>query len=403
MDRDQRSRQQKSRGGSFSRPAAKRSLGSRMGLQKQAPPQQRTRRPAPNPTQATQQRRKTSSQRRSQPQLNPQKAGYTPGAPRRQRRVTQAELLRRRNRRRALGVLGVLAVLALGAIVSVNLLFKVTAFRVETFDRTTPADTGIYTEDEIIAALGIEQNSNLFGFSTTEKTMQLQQQFPYLDNVQVDIQLPGTVVIKVSPAREHFACMYSGGWVVLSDSLKILRSDVSQPEGLTVLTCSLPADFTPTPGNFVMPVSYNSLLEGDATAEAAQQSALETLMQMLDELQAQGMGDGVTELNIMDLSDLSFTYQNRIEVLLGNSNRLDYKIRLAAVAILDPDKGLANSDKGTLDVSYQQTDGEIKGYFAPYEPDPTPTPEPDPESTEEGENGSDSDASSGDTATSTGE
>ena len=47
MDRDQRSRQQKSRGGSFSRPAAKRSLGSRMGLQKQAPPQQRARRPAP--------------------------------------------------------------------------------------------------------------------------------------------------------------------------------------------------------------------------------------------------------------------------------------------------------------------------------------------------------------------
>lgn len=402
MDRDQRSRQQKSRGGSFSRPAAKRSLGSRMGLQKQQPQPQKPRRPSPDPT-ATQQRRPASGPRRSQPQLNPQKAGYTPGAPRRQRRVTQAELLRRRNRRRALGVLGVLAVLALGAIVSINLLFKVTAFRVETFDRTTPADTGIYTEDEIIAALGIEQNSSLFGFSTTEKTMQLQQQFPYLDNVQVDIQLPGTVVIKVSPAREHFACMYSGGWVVLSDSLKILRSDVSQPEGLTVLTCSLPSDFTPTPGNFVVPVSYNSLLEGDATAEAAQQSALQTLMDMLDELQAQGLEDGVTELNIADLSELSFSYQSRIQVLLGNSNRLDYKIRLAAVAILDPDKGLAASDKGTLDVSYQQTDGEIKGYFAPEEPEPTPTPAPDPESTEGGESGSDSEPTSDSTASGTNE
>ena len=61
---------------------------------------------------------------------------------------------------------------------------------------------------------------------------------------------------------------------------------------------------------------------------------------------------------------------------MGNSNRMDYKVRLAGVAILDPDKGLAASDKGTLDVSYQQTDGEIKGYFAPDEPDPTPTPTP---------------------------
>ncbi len=398
MDRDQRSRQQKSRGGSFSRTAPKRSLGSRMGLEKQQSPRAQgnaSRRPAPNPN--PQQRRATTggAPRRTQPQLNPQKAGYTPGTPRRQRRVTQAELLRRRNRRRMLGILGVLAVLALGAIISVNLLFKVTAFRVETFDRTTPADTGIYTEDEIIAALGIEQGANLFGFSTTEKTIQLQTQFPYLDDVEVDVQLPGTVVIKVQPATEHFTCMYSGGWVVLSDSLRILRSDISQPEGLTVLSCTLPADFAPTPGQFMIPVSYNSLLDGEgATAETAQANATQVLMQILDELGTEGMVDGVTAIDITDLSNLTFTYQGRIEVLLGNSNRLDYKIRLASVAILDPDKGLSASDKGTLDVSYQQTDGEIKGYFAPDEPDPTPTPEPD-ESDNESAEQNDNSTSSG--------
>lgn len=396
MDRDQRSRQQKSRGGSFTRPTQKRSLSSRMGLQKQRPQTTASRRPAPNPNPQPQRRQAPPAQqyRHGTQQLNPQKAGYTPGEPRRQRRVTQAELLRRRNRRRALGVLGVLAVLALGAIVSINLLFKVTSFRVETFDRTTPADTGIYTEDEIIAALGIETNTSLFGFSTTEKTAQLQTQFPYLDNVEVNIQLPGTVIIKVTPATERFACMYSGGWVVLSDSLKILRSDISQPAGLTVLSCSLPADFAPTPGMFVEPVSYNSLLEGETeTAETAHQDATEILMELLDELEAEALSDGVTVLNISDLSDISFTYQDRIQVLLGNSNRMDYKVRLAAVAILDPEKGLAASDKGTLDVSYQQTDGEIKGYFAPEEPEPTPTPQP-----EEGEEGQEGDAESTDTA-----
>lgn len=396
MDRDQRSRQQKSRGGSFTRPAQKRSLSSRMGLQKQRPQTTASRRPAPNPNPQPQRRQAPPAQqyRHATQQLNPQKAGYTPGAPRRQRRVTQAELLRRRNRRRALGVLGVLAVLALGAIVSINLLFKVTSFRVETFDRTTPADTGIYTEDEIIAALGIETNTSLFGFSTTEKTAQLQTQFPYLDNVEVNIQLPGTVIIKVTPATERFACMYSGGWVVLSDSLKILRSDISQPAGLTVLSCSLPADFAPIPGTFVELVSYNSLLEGETeTAETAHQDATEILMELLDELEAEALSDGVTVLNISDLSDISFTYQDRIQVLLGNSNRMDYKVRLAAVAILDPEKGLAASDKGTLDVSYQQTDGEIKGYFAPEDPEPTPTPQP-----EEGEEGQEGDAESTDTA-----
>lgn len=394
MDRDQRSRQQKSRGGSFAYSGQKRSLGSRLGLEKQNPVRPRgnaSRRPPPDPMPPSRRRGAATQRSRTQPQLNPQKADYTPGAPRRQRRVTQAELLRQRNRRRLLGILGVLAVLALGTIISINLLFKVTSFRVETFDRTTPADTGIYTEEEIIAALGIEQGSSLFGFSTTEKTIQLQSRFPYLDNVQVDIQLPGTVVIKVRPATERFTCMYSGGWMILSDSLKILRTDVSQPEGLTVLSCTLQPDFSPEPGQIVVPVSYNSLLQGEeATLETAQVSAANVLDQMLEEMEAQGLSDGVTALNIADLSNLSFTYQNRIQVLLGNSNRLDYKIRLASVAILDPDKGLSASDKGTLDVSYQQTDGEIKGYFAPDEPDPTPTPTP--ESTEEGDEAASADS-----------
>ena len=140
--------------------------------------------------------------------------------------------------------------------------------------------------------------------------------------------------------------------------------------------------------------SYNSLLEGETeTAETAHQDATEILMELLDELEAEALSDGVTVLNISDLSDISFTYQDRIQVLLGNSNRMDYKVRLAAVAILDPEKGLAASDKGTLDVSYQQTDGEIKGYFAPEEPEPTPTPQP-----EEGEEGEEGDAESTDTS-----
>lgn len=384
MDRDQRSRQQKSRGGSFARPAQKRSLGNRMGLQKQTPPRQRQ--TAPPPPQRPGQQPKPPH--RPQPQLNPQKAGYVPGTPRRQRRVTQAEVLRRRNRRRALGALGVLAVLALGAFVSVNLLFKVTAFRIENFDRSTPANTGIYTEDEIIAALGIEQNSNLFGFSTTGKAQQLQTQFPYLEEVRVDVQLPGTVVVKVRPATERFACMYSGGWVVLSDALKILRIEISQPEGLTLLSCSLPAGFAPQVGQTLTPQTYNSLLEGETTAtpEAARPTADETLAELCALLESESLTDGVTAIDVMDQSNLSFTYQGRIVVTLGNANRLEYKVRLAAAALLDPEKGLLASDRGTLDVSYQQTDGEIRGYFAPEEPEPTPEPTPEPEAGEgEGE------------------
>ena len=381
MGNDQRSRRQRTVSGSGAQ-NNRRSLGSRMGLEKREaprrePPTAQPREPRARRPQATQ-------------QINPQKAGYRPGSPRKQRRVTQAELIRQRNRRRALGILGVLAVLAVGAFVSVNLLFKVTIFRVENFDRTTPADTGIYSEEELVNALGIEKNSNLFGFSTAEKTAQLAQQFPYLEQVGVEIQLPATVVIKVEPAVERFVCMYAGGWMVLSDSLKILRTEVSQPEGLILLSLTLPADFAPAVGQNIVPESYNSLLGGEqATAETAglQASAAQTLTELRDGLLSNGLFDGATALDIRDLSDIQFTYQNRIQVRLGSEMNLAYKLRLAAAALADPEKGLSASDKGVLDISNQQSNGDIRAYFSPDDPAPTPTPvpaeTPPPEESEE--------------------
>ena len=108
----------------------KRSLSSRVGLQKATPPPRRAAQGTPRPAQ-TPPPRPQQAPPRPQNQLNPQKPGYRPGAPKKQRRVTQAEQLRRRRRRRILGVLAVLAVLAAAVLLSVNLLFKVTAFRIE--------------------------------------------------------------------------------------------------------------------------------------------------------------------------------------------------------------------------------------------------------------------------------
>ncbi len=413
MDYNQRSRGQKSGAGHPAR-APRRSVSSRMGLEKRgAPAQQPPRGNAPRPNQQRgpnqpsrsgqpprqnrpgQNQPNNGRRPRPQQQINPQKSGYTPGSPRRQRRVTQAEILRRTRRRRFLGMLAVLAVLAIGAFVSVNLLFKVAIFRVENFDHSTPADTGIYTEDEIVSALNIEKNSNLFAFSTAEKTKELQAQFPYLDKVEVTVQMPATVVVRLTPATERFTCMYSGGWMVLSDALRILRLEVSQPEDMILLNAKLPDNFSPAIGQQVIPETYNSLLahtessaesgSTDATPESAQPTVTDIVTQLWQLLQDDGLLDGLTALDISDTSQLSFTYQGRVDVLLGNSSSLDYKLRLAAKILTDPDKGLSGSDRGTLDVSDQLEDGEIRGYFQPYE-QPTPTPEPAPEPDPESEN-----------------
>ena len=135
MDRNQRSRRQKSANGSYAQ-QSRRSMGSRLGLEKRNAP-----RPKAPPEKAAPAPYAPPRQRPAQ-EINPQKAGYRPGTPRRTRRVTQAEIIRAKRRRRLLGALGVLAVLAVGAFVSINLLFKVTIFRVESYDGPSiPAST----------------------------------------------------------------------------------------------------------------------------------------------------------------------------------------------------------------------------------------------------------------------
>lgn len=394
MDRNQRSRNQKK-----SVPPRKGQPSHRNT--KSAPPQ-RSSRPA-----GSQQRPKSSGQRpakqperqppkhqqkRPRPQQNPQKPGYRSSAPQVQRRVTRAEQLRIRRRKAIIGVLCVLAVLVVGIVLSINLLFKVTDFRVENADRTTPAKTGIYTEQQLIDATGIQVGDNLYGFSTKEKSDQLLAQMPYLDVAVVTRQAPGTVIIRAQPAVERFKMEYSGSWLVLSEQLKVLRVEPAEPDNLVQLDALLPEGAATTPGSFLTldapsePTALATAMpSGTATpenadeADTAQETPNEVLNELLGELDQYGLLDGTTVLTMQNMTELSFLYQGRVSVQLGTANNLDYKIRFAAYIILDTGgDGLASSDRGTLDVSDQQTDGTIQPRFLPAE-NPVATPEPTPE------------------------
>ncbi|MDD4851382.1 MAG: hypothetical protein PHO10_11900, partial [Gemmiger sp.] len=146
----------------------RRSLGSRVGLEKRGEaaqkPQQNAgvpRRPAGKkagytangPAATPRQPAGATAQRPAV--VNPQQPGYRQGTGRPNRRQTQVEKRRQYLRRRLVGLVAVVAALGAGVALSVNLLFKVTAFRVENTDRSTPANTGIYTEQQIIDLLGV--------------------------------------------------------------------------------------------------------------------------------------------------------------------------------------------------------------------------------------------------------
>ena len=270
-------------------------------------------------------------------------------------------------------MLVVVGALALGVILSVNLLFKVSSFRIENTDGTTPADTGIYTEQQILDLLGVQEGDNLFGFSPKEKSEFLLSNLPYLDVATVAVQIPNTVVIKVQPAKERFALEYGGQWVVLSDALKVLRTEGAQPDGLILLEAQPQEGQATVPGSFMQLKSQGSAQA--ATGESARAGADEVLAALMEQLESCGLLEKTTLISLADMSELNFLYEGRISVKLGTANDLAYKVRFVADVILDVEgSGLSASDRGTLDASHQYTDGT--GYVTFQSAVSTPTPAP---------------------------
>lgn len=283
--------------------------------------------------------------------------------PARRRQMTRGEMRRRRRRRRWLAFFFVVFLMAVGFILSVTVLFKVKHIVVENLDKTTPANTGIYTEDAILGALAVPLEENLFGFSAAEKQAEMELQLPYLETIKVRRRLPDTVVVQVAPATESWCAKTDSGWAILSDGLKVLKVQTDQPADLPVIT-GLGVN-APTAGRFL-----------SLTTEAQS----EQIAGLMEQLYAQDLAGSCTRIDMGLGTDAYFVYDGRVKVLLGTFNNLDYKLSVAAL-LLKNESGeyLSSTDRGTLDVSSQLDDSVHRFTFAPgsFEQEESEPPPPD--------------------------
>ena len=86
-------------------------------------------------------------------------------------------------------------------------------------------------------------------------------------------------------------------------------------------------------------------------------------------LDSYGMLGDATRIEFADTEEMAFLYQDRISVLLGTLNELDYKLKLAQYVLLNQDgKGCAATDTGLLDLSHLSASSTRKFRFAQGEP-----------------------------------
>ena len=292
---------------------------------------------------------------------------------RKKRRLTRAALKRRRMMRRLMAFVTLLAVIAAGVYLTMTMLFKIGTIQVQTEDGTVVQEAGGYSSSEIIQALGVAPEENIFSFDPGEKEAALERQFPLLESIRVVRDYPNTVVVQVTEAVPAYAMQTQSGWLTLSDQFKILACGSAQLEGLKTLYGGEAK--TTAPGeqlSFAAEDTADSTAASDSAAASSPEEAdkkMATLTALQAKLEEYELLDDVTRMEFADTDQVAFLYQDRVSVLLGTLNDLDYKLDRARYVLTNADgKGCAPTDTGRLDFSHVSAGSTRKIYFAQGEP-----------------------------------
>ena len=336
-------------------------------------PQQRRpqgQKPRKTAAQAAQQRYKNQRLRPAQQQ---QVRDPVQREKRKKRRLTRAALKRRRMLRRLMAFVTLLAVIAAGVYLTMTMLFKIGTIQVQTEDGTVVQEVGGYSSSQILQALGVQTEENIFSFDPAAKEAELEKQFPLLESIRVVRDYPNTVVVQVTEAVPAYAMQTQSGWLTLSDQFKILACGSAQPEGLKTLYGGEAK--TTAPGeqlSFAAEDAADSTAASDSAAASSPEEAdkkIETLTALQAKLEEYELLDDVTRMEFADTDQMAFLYQDRVSVLLGTRNDLDYKLDRARYVLTNADgKGCAPTDTGRLDFSHVSAGSTRKIYFAQGQP-----------------------------------
>lgn len=321
-----------------------------------------------------QRRRSGNNQNQRNPQrLRPTEANLRSPSRRegkKRRKLTRAAIRRRRIIRRLTAFALLLCVIAAGVYLTMTMLFKISSIQVQTADGAQVSEAGGYTSEQILQALGVHTEENIFSFDPAQKSQELEKVFPMLEFIHVQRQYPGTVVVQVTEAQPAYAMQTDSGWLTLSGSLKIIAKDSAQPAGLATLYGGEPVSTNPGDQlEFAAEAAASSDSASSEAAQPAEDKRLASLTELMDALNTHGMLGDVTRIEFADPEQMAFLYQNRISVLLGTLNELEYKLKLADYVLLNQDgKGCAETDTGLLDLSHLSASTTRKFRFAQGEP-----------------------------------
>ena len=248
--------------------------------------------------------------------------------------------------------------LTVTAVVAALVLGMSVFFKVKTI---TVAGAETHSAWAIREASGISEGDSLLTFSKAKASAKIQAQYAYVDDVRIGIKLPDTVIIYIEELDVAYAIESTQGdwWLINSEGRVVEQvTEVESRNHTQVLGVLLEG---PQVGNSAVAADLapqETLASGEpvpVTVTGAQR--LSSALQILKALEANDIVGEAASVDVSSLEDVTLWYGSRYEVLLGNTEQMEYKIACMNDAILE----LSEYQSGILDISFTNWKTEV-GY-----------------------------------------
>ena len=217
-----------------------------------------------------------------------------------------------------------LVIICVAAILFVSLFFRVSIIQLQN-------DT-VYTDDEILAASGLEKGVNLLLVNNFSAVASIYATMPYVETVSIRRVMPNRIILTVS-GSEAVACVSFGDdyWLINANG-KLLEKIEARDTGSFVRVEGMEP---------MMPVAGEIMAvdEKDAGKD-------EYLYRMLEQFRIRNITNKIDWVDLGDMSQLTLSYDGRFTVKLGGSEDMSRRLSLLQSAVAQ----LADGDEGTLEI-----------------------------------------------------
>lgn len=203
----------------------------------------------------------------------------------------------------------------------------------------------IYTEDKLLSSSGIVVGEKMYGIDKKEIARRIIDECPYVKNVRITRDLPGTLVVKIEEYKANFYAEVDGEFFVFGENLIVLERLISSDE-----------------------ITKRSLIRLDAGeisyAIVGQKLSIvgnvdtETISRVMSASVASKIYHRLTLLNIKDKFDIFAVCDDLYKLILGDSSDVTLKLDLGG-KIMENEMFAGNITRTQIDLTDPEECGVI--------------------------------------------